>query len=309
MSLIFNSALRISHRYITCLSRFQLYACINQRLTLFKVQPRLIHVSSLQCKKKVAKSPSSKKNTADAIDRLLDELSDDENEDEDLLESKMKTKRNINHDSPVNKFLTSKQKGVKSKAALGVTYADVCAVVDIDEIWQSMEEIVKDLQHHFMHHVTLRSASAIDQLPIEFEGEEYPLGEIADISKVDPKRVVIDCSSIPQASKSIMEALTDRKSMNLNPQQEGTRIYVPVPKVTKDTRKSLAKSAGAYMNDALEKLRKLSNKAIAGANENENSCSADQVKGSQEVIRVIESHFANNIRQMTDTKQKDLLNK
>ena len=155
----------------------------------------------------------------------------------------------------------------------------------------------------------IRSASAIDQLPIEFEGEEYPLGEIADISKVDPKRVVIDCSSIPQASKSIMEALTDRKSMNLNPQQEGTRIYVPVPKVTKDTRKSLAKSAGAYMNDALEKLRKLSNKAIAGANENENSCSADQVKGSQEVIRVIESHFANNIRQMTDTKQKDLLNK
>ena len=156
MSLIFNSALRISHRYITCLSRFQLYACIDQRLTLFKVQPRLIHVSSLQCKKKVAKSPSSKKNTADAIDRLLDELSDDENEDEDLLESKMKTKRSIIHDSPVNKFLTSKQKGVKSKAALGVTYADVCAVVDIDEIWQSMEEIVKDLQHHFMHHVTLR---------------------------------------------------------------------------------------------------------------------------------------------------------
>ena len=146
-------------------------------------------------------------------------------------------------------------------------------------------------------------------MPIEFEGEEYPLGEIADVSKADPKRVVIDCSSIPQASKSIMDTLTNRKSMNLNPQQEGTRIFVPVPKVTKDTRKNLAKSAGVYMNDALEKLRKLSNKVIAGVNENDKSCSADQVKGTEDVIRIVESHFATIVRQMTDSKQKDLMNK
>ena len=155
MSLIYNSALRICHRY-TAYSRFQVYACMNQRLTWCKAQPRFIHVSSVHCKKKVAKAPSSKKNTASAIDKLLDELSDDDEDDEDLLDNKMKAKVNINHDSPVNKFLTAKQKGGKSKAAFGVTYADVCAVVDIDEIWQSMEEIVKDLQHHFMYHVTLR---------------------------------------------------------------------------------------------------------------------------------------------------------
>ena len=141
-----------------------------------------------------------------------------------------------------------------------------------------------------------------------FEGEEYSLSDIADVSKVDPKRIIIDCASIPQAAKSVMEALTSKKSMNLNPQQEGTRIYVPVPKVTKDARKSLAKSAGVYMNESIEKLRKVSNKAIAEVSENQTS-SADQLKGTQEVIRAIESHFALLARQMTDTKQKDLLNK
>ena len=141
-----------------------------------------------------------------------------------------------------------------------------------------------------------------------FEGEEYSLSDIADVSKADPKRIIIDCSSIPQAAKSVMEALTSKKSMNLNPQQEGTRIYVPVPKVTKDARKNLAKSAGIYMNECIEKLRKLSNKAIAGTSENSAS-SADKIKGTQEVIRAIETHFALLARQMTDTKQKDLLNK
>merc|ERR1719445_2678705 len=172
-----------------------------------------------------------------------------------------------------------------------------------------MESILQAQKEHFVQHITLRSASAIDEVPVVFEGETYPLREIADISKVDPKRIIIDSSAIPQATKVIIQALQSKKTLNLNPQQEGTRIYVPVPKVTKETRMNLAKSAQITMNDTLEKFRKFSNKKIAGANENENSCSADQVKGSQEVIRVIESHFANNIRQMTDTKQKDLLNK
>ena len=79
----------------------------------------------------------------------------------------------------------------------------------------------------------VRSASAIDEIQVEFEGETYPLREIADISKADPKRIIIDSSAIPQATKIIIQALQSKKTMNLNPQQEGTRIYVPVPKVTK----------------------------------------------------------------------------
>ena len=122
------------------------------------VQPtpcRFIHLSSTFCKKK---SPSSKKNKPEnAIDKLLDELSDDEEEEVGEEDSGMTRRVNINYDSPVNKFLTSKGKGSKaSKSAIGVTYADVCAVLDIDEVWKSMETIVHDLQHHFMHHVTLR---------------------------------------------------------------------------------------------------------------------------------------------------------
>ena len=95
MSLIYNSALRICHRY-TAYSRFQVYACMNKRLTLCKAQPRFIHVSSVHCKKKVAKVPSSKKNTASAIDKLLDELSDDEAEKKEV--------KQATEELPVSKF-------------------------------------------------------------------------------------------------------------------------------------------------------------------------------------------------------------
>ena len=45
-----------------------------------------------------------------------------------------------------------------------------------------------------------RSASAIDELMVNFEGEMYPLREVADVSKKDPKRVIIDTSAIPQVT-------------------------------------------------------------------------------------------------------------
>ena len=37
---------------------------------------------------------------------------------------------------------------------------------------------------------------------VNFEGETYPLREVADVSKKDPKRVVIDTSAIPQVITS-----------------------------------------------------------------------------------------------------------
>ena len=46
-----------------------------------------------------------------------------------------------------------------------------------------------------------RSASAIDELMVNFEGEMYPLREVADVSKKDPKRVIIDTSAIPQVTR------------------------------------------------------------------------------------------------------------
>jgi len=57
---------------------------------------------------------------------------------------------------------------------------------------------------------------------VELEGDKFPLNEVASIGKRDPKRLIVDCSAFPQATKSIMEAIRN-SGMNLNPQQEGTR--------------------------------------------------------------------------------------
>ena len=71
-----------------------------------------------------------------------------------------------------------------------------------------------------------------------FDGDKYPLNEITSISKKDPKKIIIDASAFPQAAQNIMTAIRD-SGMNLNPQQEGLTIFVPIPKVTKEFREKL----------------------------------------------------------------------
>lgn len=53
--------------------------------------------------------------------------------------------------------------------------------------------------------------------------------ELAQIVRKNPKLIVINMGVFPQAIPAALEAIS-KSGMNLNPQQEGTTLYVPVPK-------------------------------------------------------------------------------
>jgi ribosome recycling factor len=144
---------------------------------------------------------------------------------------------------------------------------------------------------------------------VDFEGDEYPLHEIASISKKDPKRIIIDCSSFPQAAPEIVKAIQS-SGMNLNPQQEGIRIYVPIPKVTKEYRERLAKGAKDSMNSTKNDLRKVFSKfnSNLGDKELEHSTGTkDQFRAVKEVLQSIFDHFAKEADTLAATKQKELM--
>ena len=103
-----------------------------------------------------------------------------------------------------------------------ITYLELRKMVDFDSYWAGLEEELHAMREHLARQLTLRSSTSLDDLPVTLEGDEFPLREVASLSKRDPKRIVIDSSSFPQATKSIVEAIRD-SGMNLNPQQDGTR--------------------------------------------------------------------------------------
>lgn len=144
------------------------------------------------------------------------------------------------------------------------------------------------------------------------EGDTFPLKEVAAISKRDPKRIVIDCSTFPQATVSIMQTLRS-SSLNLNPQQDGTRIYVAIPKVTREHRETLVKSARTKMNQTKDELRRVQNNYIKKIDNLELSGSSstpkDHFVAVKNIVLSIEQLFVQDAETDTQKKQNDLLNK
>lgn len=72
-------------------------------------------------------------------------------------------------------------------------------------------------------------SGALETLVVEFEGESYPLQELAQVGRKNPQLAVLNLASLPDAIQPVIKAIRD-SGMNLNPQQEGTTIYVALPK-------------------------------------------------------------------------------
>ena len=166
---------------------------------------------------------------------------------------------------------------------------------------------------NYTFHIMLyfRSANALDELEVELEGDKFPLKEVASISKRDPKRLVIDVSTFPQATASIVKTLRSTV-LNLNPQQEGTRIYVAIPKVTRETRETLAKSAKTKMNQTKNELRDVCNsyiKKIGNLEASGTSIPKNNFEAVKSLLSAMEQNFVQIAETDTHKKQNDLLNK
>lgn len=64
---------------------------------------------------------------------------------------------------------------------------------------------------------------------MDFDGKEHTLQELAQIVRKSPKTIVINMTVFPQAIPAVLKAI-EKSGMNLNPQQDGTTLFVPIPR-------------------------------------------------------------------------------
>lgn len=266
---------------------------------------RAVFVRGMAKVKGKSKGGKGKKVT---IDDLIDELSDDE--EEDIQENDQET---FFRETPLSKFVKSQKSGAgKGKSAKGSTsilsYQEIMEVVDGEKLWEDLDKVVEDLKDNYIQQFNVRSSTSLDQLPVELEGDSYPLNELAAISKKDPKRLIIDVSSFPQAAQNVMKSIRD-SGLNLNPQQDGLRIFVPIPKVTKEFREKLSAGARKKLIDCKDDLRKVQNRytKFVGEAELSEKVTKDNARGSSDVIKLVTNDFIAKADQLFVTKSKDIL--
>ncbi|XP_046664176.1 ribosome-recycling factor, mitochondrial-like isoform X1 [Homalodisca vitripennis] len=198
-------------------------------------------------------------------------------------------------------------KGHKKKVQINEEL--LAEVINVSAMQEQMLGAIEKLKNDFVKNLSLRSTSgSIETLPITFEGKEYILQDLAQVVRKNPKTVVINMAAFPQAIPTVVQAIS-KSGMNLNPQQDGTSLFIPIPKVTKEHRESLSKNAKALFIKCRDGIKDSQNKFIKAVKIKEkDGLSQDTANEITNYITQVATDHISTAEKMLEAKQQELLN-
>ncbi|XP_015185385.1 PREDICTED: ribosome-recycling factor, mitochondrial [Polistes dominula] len=193
----------------------------------------------------------------------------------------------------------------KSTQKKNIDFREMEEVVNVEKLTLQLDKLMDRLKDNYIKNVSVRSAAgAIEELPIKVEGTQYLLQELVQINRT-PKTVILNASAFPQYIPDIIQVLT-KNQMNLNPQQDGTMIYIPIPKVTKEYRESLSKSAKSFYIKCRDDMKEVRNEYIKKV-KNVDKLPQDVSLRVQGYIDTFINQYIAKAEQILETKQKELM--
>ncbi|HWV39414.1 MAG TPA: ribosome recycling factor [Vulgatibacter sp.] len=149
----------------------------------------------------------------------------------------------------------------------------------INDFKVRIEKTLEDLRRELGKIRTGRAnASLLDGIQVESYGSKMPLNTVATITVPDARTIVIkpfDRSQIAAIEKGINES-----SLGITPQNDGTVVRLPIPALTEERRKEIAKQVkkrGEERKIAIRNLRRDANDQIK-AQTKESALSTDDEK-------------------------------
>jgi ribosome recycling factor len=171
-----------------------------------------------------------------------------------------------------------------------------------------MERAVSALKEEFVGLRTGRaSAGLLDQVMVDAYGGNMPLNQVGSISVPDPRSITVsvwDKGLVVSAEKAIRNA-----GLGLNPVVEGQNLRVPIPPLTEERRKDLAKLAARYAEQqrvAVRNVRREANDDIKKA-EKDGAINQDELKHMEGDVQKLTDEAVKRIDEALKTKEHEIM--
>ena len=105
------------------------------------------------------------------------------------------------------------------------------------------------------------SASLLDGVMVEAYGSPMPIIQVATVSAPEAQLLQITPFD-PNNLQAIANAIRNNQSLGLNPTDDGRVVRVPIPPLTEERRRELAKQVGSRQEDCMVTLRNIRHDAL-----------------------------------------------
>ena len=149
--------------------------------------------------------------------------------------------------------------------------------------------------------------SMLDNIQVDSYGTKTPINQLGNISIPDSNLITIqvwDVNFIKQIESAILES-----NLGINPQTDGQLIRLPIPKLSEERRKELAKVVSKYSESSKITIRNIRREIIDSTKkeEKDKNISQDEMKKILFDIQNITDEYISKIDLITSNKQTEIL--
>ena len=182
------------------------------------------------------------------------------------------------------------------------------AKYDKTDIERRMKGAVESLRSDLSGLRTGRAnTSLLDPVMVEVYGSLMPLNQVATVSAPEPRMLSVqvwDKANVSAVEKGIAKA-----NLGLNPMQDGQTVRLPMPDLTQDRRKDLAKLANEYGEKAKIAILNVRRDGMEALKEDEKKkdISEDERKRSEDEVQKLTDKYVAETDEVVAKKVQEIL--
>ncbi|PHR20796.1 MAG: ribosome recycling factor [Sphingopyxis sp.] len=182
------------------------------------------------------------------------------------------------------------------------------AKYDKADLQKRMHSTLDALKHDLSGLRTGRANIALlDTIKVEVYGSSMPLNQVATVSVPEPRMLSVqvwDKGNIQPVEKAIRSA-----SLGLNPMVDGPNIRLPIPDLTEERRKDLAKLTGQFAEKARIAIRNVRRDGMDDlkADESNKEISEDDRKRLETEVQKLTDEMIAEADKLAEAKEQEIL--
>ena len=181
---------------------------------------------------------------------------------------------------------------------------------DKSDLQRRMQGAVEALKSDLVGLRTGRaSTNLLDPINVEVYGAHMPLNQVATVSAPEPRMLTVqvwDRSNVGPVEKAIRSA-----GLGLNPVTDGQMVRLPIPDLTEERRKELAKLVSQYAEKARIAARNVRRDGMDAlkTDEKKGEISEDDRKRRETEVQKLTDDTIREIDDTAAAKEKEILGK
>ncbi|HXE64884.1 MAG TPA: ribosome recycling factor [Bryobacteraceae bacterium] len=173
---------------------------------------------------------------------------------------------------------------------------------------ERMEKALTDLQHAMAAIRTGRaSIHLLDNIRVDYYGTPTPLNQVANLHVPEPGMITVQPWDV--SLLGAIEKVIRTSDLGINPANDGKIIRLPVPPLTEERRKELAKKIHGLAEEhrvAVRNIRRDSNEQIKKLSKEKKISEDDDRKGQDEMQKLTDG-FMKRLDDAAKAKEKEVL--